>query len=151
MRWPGPAPGSSLPSPSSRGPCSPRLTRPSGGPTTLPNGNASSPPRAAAAAAAILAMTDAHVDGSFYYHLWDQVCFVEQFRPFFRDPGIMYRHWNEVPHRFGLFGVGQEVRPQYFVYLMLGRLTGRRVRVRSATEDLRVLAAKDGSRSAVLL
>jgi xylan 1,4-beta-xylosidase len=109
------------------------------------------PRRAAAAAAAILAMTDARVDGSFYYHLWDQVCSVEQFRPFFRDPGIMYHHWNEVPHRFGLFGVGQEVRPQYFVYQMLGRLGDRRVRARSAAEDLRVLAAKDRGRSAVLL
>jgi hypothetical protein len=109
------------------------------------------PRRAAAAASAILAMTDAHVDWSFYYHLWDQVCFVEQFRPFFRDPGIMYRHWNEVPHRFGLFGVGQEVRPQYFVYQMLSRLSGRRVRTRSAAEDLRALAAKDGGQSAVLL
>jgi hypothetical protein len=109
------------------------------------------PRRAAAAAAAILAMTDAKVDGSFYYHLWDQVCYVEQFRPFFRDPGIMYRHWNEVPHRFGLFGVGQEVRPQYFVYQMLGRLEGRRVRARSAADDLRALAAKDRDQSAVLL
>jgi xylan 1,4-beta-xylosidase len=109
------------------------------------------PRRAAAAAAAILAMTDARVDGSFYYHLWDQVCSVEQFRPFFREPGIMYRHWNEVPHRFGLFGVGQEVRPQYFVYQLLGRLGGRRVRARSAPEGLRVLAAKDRSQSAVLL
>jgi hypothetical protein len=109
------------------------------------------PRRAAAAAAALLAMTDARVDGSFYYHLWDQVCSVEEFRPFFRDPGLMYRHWNEVPHRFGLFGVGQEVRPQYFVYQLLGRLGGRRVRARSAAEDVRVLAAKDGGRSAVLL
>ncbi len=109
------------------------------------------PRRAAAAASAILAMTDAHVDWSFYYHLWDQVCFVEQFRSFFRDPGIMYRHWNEVPHRFGLFGVGQEVRPQYFVYQLLTRLGGRRVRVRSTAEDLRALAAKDSGQSAVLL
>ena len=34
---------------------------------------------------------------------------------------------------------------------MLGRLGGRRVRARSTTEDLRVLAAKDRSQSAVLL
>ncbi len=109
------------------------------------------PRRAAAAAAAILAMTDAHVDWSFYYHLWDQVCFVEQFRPFFHDPGIMYHHWNEVPHRFGLFGVGQEVRPQYFIYQLLGQLGGRRVRVQSSAQDVRVLAARDRGRSAVLL
>jgi hypothetical protein len=106
------------------------------------------PRRAAAAAASLPAMTDAGVDGSFYYHLWDQVCSVERFRPFFRDPGIMYHHWNEVPHRFGLFGVGQEVRPQFFVYEMLGRLGGRRVRARSAAEDVRVLAARDRGRSA---
>ncbi len=109
------------------------------------------PRRAAAAAAALLAMTDARVDASFYYHLWDQAASVEDFRPFFRDPGIMYRHWNEVPHRFGLFGVGQEVRPQYFVYELLGRLGGRRVRARCADQGLRVLAAKDGGRAAVLL
>jgi hypothetical protein len=109
------------------------------------------PRRAATAAAALLTMTDAKVDGSFYYHLWDQVCYVEQFRPFFRDRGIMYRHWNEVPHRFGLFGVGQEVRPQYFVYQMLGRLGGRRVRARSTADDLRAMAAKERDRSAVLL
>jgi len=51
-----------------------------------------------------------------------------------------------VPHRFGLFGVGQEVRPQYFVYQMLGSLRGQRIRARSTTEELRVLAAKDRSR-----
>ena len=56
-----------------------------------------------------------------------------------------------MPHRFGLFGVGQEVRPQYFVYLMLGRLGGRRVRARSAAEDVRALAAQERGRSAVLL
>ncbi len=43
------------------------------------------------------------------------------------------------------------LRPQYFVYQLLGRLGGRRVRARSAAEDLRVLAAKDGRRSAVLV
>jgi hypothetical protein len=45
----------------------------------------------------------------------------------------------------------QEVRSQYFVYKMLGRLGARRVRARSPAGDLRVLAAKDRGRSAVLL
>jgi hypothetical protein len=109
------------------------------------------PRRAAAAAAAILAMTEAGVDWSFYYHVWDQVCDPDQFKPFFRNPGIMYRHWNEVPHRFGLFGVGEEVRPQYFVYQLLGRLGGRRVRTRCDAADLRVLAATAGGNVSVLL
>jgi hypothetical protein len=63
----------------------------------------------------------------------------------------MYHHWNEVPHRFGLFGVGQEVRPQYFIYQVLGRLGGRRVRARCAADDLRLLAAKDHGQAAALL
>jgi hypothetical protein len=109
------------------------------------------PRRAAAAAAAILAMTEAGVDWSFYYHVWDQVCDPDDFKPFFRDPGIMHRHWNEVPHRFGLFGVGQEVRPQYFVYQLLGRLGDRRVRARCEAADLRVLATRARGGTAVLL
>jgi hypothetical protein len=109
------------------------------------------PRRAAAAAAAMLAMTEAGVHWSFYYHVWDQVCFPEQFKPFFRDPQIMYRHWNEVPHRFGLFGVGQEVRPQYFVYQLLGRMGDRRSRVKCDAADAHVLAGKAGGDVAVLL
>jgi len=73
------------------------------------------PRRAAITASCILAMNDARVDWSFYYHLWDQVGYLKQFEPFFQNPQIMYRHWNEVPHRFALFGVNQEVRPRYFV------------------------------------
>ena len=109
------------------------------------------PRRAAAAAAAILAMTDAGVDYSFYYHLWDQTCYVADFKPFFGDVNIMYHHWNETPHRFGLFGVGQEVRPQYFVYQCLSRLGAERLPARSAEPDLRALAGRDGKHVSVLL
>ena len=110
------------------------------------------PRRAAAAAATALAMNDAGVDFSFYYHAWDQVCFLEEFKPFFSDPQIMYRHWNETPHRFGLFGVDQEVRPQYFVFQMLNRVGSRRVRAQSDAADLRVLAGTDnGMASAILV
>ena len=34
----------------------------------------------------------------------------------------MYKHWNEAPHRFGLFGENGKARPQYFVYQMLSRM-----------------------------
>ena len=109
------------------------------------------PRRAAAVGACLIALVDAGVDWTFYYHAWDQVCDPADFRPFFRRPEIMYHHWNEVPHRFGLFGVGQEARPPYFVYRMLGRLGNRRVRARSDAEDLRVLAARRGDEPAVLI
>ena len=42
------------------------------------------------------------IDYTFYYHIWDQLCDVREFEPFFQDPAIMYHHWNEIPHRFGL-------------------------------------------------
>jgi xylan 1,4-beta-xylosidase len=109
------------------------------------------PRRAAAAAACMLAMTDARVDWSFYYHAWDQTCYLDEFRPFFRDPNIMYHHWNEVPHRFGLFGVAGEARPQYFVYQLLTRMRGDRVPAMSDEKDLRTLASRSGEDSTVLL
>ncbi|HZO90308.1 MAG TPA: glycosyl hydrolase [Chthonomonadaceae bacterium] len=109
--------------------------------------------RAANTAAVLLAMQEAGLDWSFYYHLWDQVFYPDPFRPFFSPAGLelMERHWNEVPHRFGLFGVGGEVRPQYFVYQMLGRLGGERIAVRSDHPDLSTLAGRSEGRIAALL
>jgi sugar lactone lactonase YvrE len=110
------------------------------------------PRRAAIVASCLLAYIDAKVDWTFYYHAWDQVCRLDEFKPFFQNPDIMYHHWNEVPHRFGLFGVNQEVRPQYFVYRMLACLGDRRIAAQSSDKDLRVLAAKDAAdRPAVMI
>jgi xylan 1,4-beta-xylosidase len=112
------------------------------------------PRRAALVAAAALAMDDAGLDWSFYYHLWDQVCDPGEFEPFFSRPGVeaMVRHWNEVPHRFGLFGERGEVRPQYFVYQLMGMLDGTRVGHQTSSQDLHVYAsAGDGSLSAMVV
>jgi xylan 1,4-beta-xylosidase len=109
--------------------------------------------RAAITAASILAMMEAGLDWSFYYHLWDQVCYPEQFQPFFSEKGVanMVTHWNEVPHRFGLFGVGEEVRPQYFVYGMLSRLGAERIAAQCEEPGVRVLAARGEGALSVLL
>jgi hypothetical protein len=114
--------------------------------------NAFDPRRAANAAAILIAMIDGGLDRSFYYHFLDQVCFRRDFGRLFAKPEIMYHHWNEVPHRFGLFGVNEEVRPQYFVFWMLQRLGDRRVAAESDSAEVRVLAtiAEDGS-CAILL
>jgi hypothetical protein len=111
------------------------------------------PRRAACTAASILAMTEAGLDWSFYYHLWDQTFYSEPFRPFFSEAGIhmMENHWNKVPHRFGMFGVGEEARPQYFVYQMLSRMGEERVAATSEEADLRVVAARGDKRTAALL
>lgn len=109
------------------------------------------PRRAADAAACLLEMNDANVDWTFYYHAWDQVCDPDQFKPFFKDPRIMYHHWNEVPHRFGLFGVNREVRPQYFVFQMLAKMGDQRVAAESDAKDLRVLASRARDSTSLLL
>jgi hypothetical protein len=67
---------------------------------------------------------------------------VDEFKPFFREPNIMYHHWNEAPHRFGLFGVGQEARPQYYVFQLLAKLGSRRLKAACDASDFRILAAR---------
>jgi hypothetical protein len=111
------------------------------------------PYRAAFVAASILGMLEAGLDWSFYYHIWDQCFYPEEFRPFFSEAGLnlMHEHWNEVPHRFGLFGVNGEVRPHYFVYQMLTQLGEDRLAAQTDDPALRVLATRDENRISVLL
>jgi len=108
------------------------------------------PRRAAIIASSIIAMADAGLDWSFYYHLADQHVRLYEFRPFFANPDIMYHHWNEVPHRFGLFGVAGEVRPQYFVYQMLNRMATTRLKATSDVKDIRLLASRDANTISIL-
>jgi hypothetical protein len=96
-------------------------------------------------------MTEAGVDWSFYYHLWDQAWRAEEFEPFFKNLGLMSVHWNQMPHRFGIFGVAEEVRPHYFVYQMIGRLRANRVRATTDARDVRILASSDEHRENVSL
>ena len=77
------------------------------------------PARPAIIADNIFTVLDRKVDWTFYYHLWDQYNFPTEFEKFYETPYIMQKHWNEIPHRFGLFGVNGEVRPTYFIYCML--------------------------------
>ncbi len=111
------------------------------------------PRRAALVAAAILAMDAAGLDWSFYYHLWDQVCDLGEFEPFFSPKGVahMGRHWNEVPHRFGLFGERGEVRPQYFVYQLLGMLGPTQIAHEVTGAGLHAYAAREATRVAALV
>ena len=109
--------------------------------------------RAAIIASGILAMLDAGLDWSFYYHLQDQVVRPEDFQPFMSDKGVqnMVRHWNEIPHRFGLFGVDGKVRPQYFVYWMLSRMGDERIVAESDHPHVRVLAGASTSGPRLML
>jgi xylan 1,4-beta-xylosidase len=109
------------------------------------------PHRAAHTAASILEMTDAGISRSFYYHVWDQTNYSLEFERFFAKPVIMTKHWNEQPHRFGLFGVNEEVRPQYFVYQMLGRMGRETVLSSCQQPGLRVRAVRDDKKVSAMV
>jgi xylan 1,4-beta-xylosidase len=98
------------------------------------------PARPAIMADNIFTVLDSEVDWTFYYHIWDQHNFPPEFAPFYQDPYIMQKHWNEIPHRFGLFGVNGEVRPTYFVYRMLAMAGDTMIQAESNQENLKVKA-----------
>jgi len=102
------------------------------------------PARAAIMADILFAMLDEGVDYSFYYHIWDQTFVADHFRPFYEDLSIMLIHWNETPHRFGMFGVCGEVRPVYFAYKMLEMLGQDELSAVSDAPDVLVKAGTDG-------
>lgn len=92
--------------------------------------------------AAVIAMDSASLGWSFYYHVMDQVCEPEVFAGFMSGPGVdnMYRHWNETPHRFGLFGEQGEARPQYFLFKLLSGMGELRLRHHTEADGIHVLA-----------
>jgi hypothetical protein len=102
------------------------------------------PRRAATIGAAAMAMLETKLDCGFYYHITDQTFYWKDFAPFYSPNGqnLMHVHWNEIPHRFGLFGVEGEVRPQYFVFQMLSRMAPERVPAGGDCPDVRVLASR---------
>ena len=63
----------------------------------------------------------------------------------------MARYWNDIPIRFGLFGVNGDVRPQYFVFRMLAGLGEDEVHSRSDTRGIRALAGRSGDAVSVFL
>lgn len=106
--------------------------------------------RAAVVAACILEMHRAGLDGSFYYHIQDQVCRPGEFEDFFSPQGLsaMAEHWNELPHRGGLFSLNGTPRPTYFVFRMLQRLGDIQLRALSDSRAVNVLAGQEEDRLA---
>lgn len=101
--------------------------------------------RAAHTAKIILTMMETRLDWSFYFLLWDNCMYPDEFIHFFtleEARAIMYKHWNEAPHRFGLFSEQGEPRPQYFIYQVLSRMGEQRVAFTSQAPDLTLAAAR---------
>lgn len=111
------------------------------------------PVRAAFLAANLITMTEARLDWSHYYHACDSSIRPEEFARFFSPFGVrevMYRHWNECPHRFGLFSDDGRVRSQYFVYSLFQKMEGDRVSCIIESGSLSGLASRREGQVAVL-
>ncbi len=109
--------------------------------------------RAAFLTAAILDLADAGIGWSHYFLIWDCCMHPGEFLSFFSGEGIrnvMYRHWNECPTRFGLFSQSGAVRPQYFVYRMLGGMEGEKVSAACEDGDVKAQAVCEGGRLSVI-
>src|SRR4030042_164150 len=73
-------------------------------------------------------MKDGGVDYSCYYHIRDCHVSFERFAPFMsaRGTAFMTGWWNRMPQFDGLFDFQNNVRPAYFTFKLLSRLTGAR-------------------------
>jgi hypothetical protein len=111
--------------------------------------------RGAFTAANLLSLMQTDLAWSHYFLLWDSCCYPEQFASFYSPEsirGVMYKHWNETGHRFGLFSEGGAVRPQYFVYQMLARMGDEKVATACPAADLHVQAVRgDGKLSTLIV
>jgi len=95
-------------------------------------------------------MKEAGLDYSCYYHIRDYHVQFERFAPFMSAGGtaFMAGWWNRMPQFDGLFDFQNNVRPAYFTFKLLSRLTGDRLRVESRGPSVHALAARDDRYSA---
>ena len=81
---------------------------------------------------------------SFQYHIYDQFCDPNQFKPFFEKYRYMANHWNDEPHRLGLFDLDGNPRPQFFMYSMLSSMAKTEVASNvENNENIRLLSSFD--------
>lgn len=73
-------------------------------------------------------MKEAGLDWSSYYHIRDYHVDRERFAQFMTPNGaaFMARWWNRMPQYDGLFDYQNTIRPAYFTFKLLSRLTGDR-------------------------
>lgn len=95
-------------------------------------------------------MKEAGLDYSCYYHIRDYHVQFERFTPFMSANGtaFMAGWWNRMPQFDGLFDFQDNVRPAYFTFKLLSRLTGERLHAASTGSNVHALAARDDRYSA---
>ncbi len=90
-------------------------------------------------------MKRAGLDLSCYYHIRDYQVDVDAFLKFFpREYTFRQKLWWERhPVHYGLFDFQSRVRPAYFLFRLLARLTGTEVRVETDSPVVHALASND--------
>jgi xylan 1,4-beta-xylosidase len=90
-------------------------------------------------------MREAGLSYSTYYHIRDYHINPEQFGRFMSRAGTlnMANWWNLTPQFDGLFDFQGILRPAYFAFKMLSRLTGNRLEVKSDRPGVKLMAAYD--------
>jgi hypothetical protein len=90
-------------------------------------------------------MKEGGLDYSCYYHIRDYHVSFDRFAPFMsaRGTAFMEGWWNRMPQFDGLFDFQNHVRPAYFTFKLLSRLTGDRLRLTSGSAAVHGLAARD--------
>ena len=88
-------------------------------------------------------MIEGGLDYSCYYHIRDYHVEPATFQRFMSAKGtaFMASWWNRMPQYDGLFDFQNEIRPAYFAFKLLSRLSGRRVKVDA--DGVHALAAFD--------
>jgi hypothetical protein len=90
-------------------------------------------------------MKEGGLDYSMYYHIKDAHFRPEVFYPFYPAPLVIKEElfWNYRSQQLGLFDLQSRPRPAYFLFKLLSRLTGDRVRLTSDNQTLHGLATHD--------
>jgi hypothetical protein len=90
-------------------------------------------------------MMDAGLDYSCYYHIRDYPVDQDVFSKFMSPQGaaFMARWWNRMPQFDGLFDYQNTMRPAYFTFKLLSRLTGTRLGLKSSHPAVHGFAAHD--------
>lgn len=90
-------------------------------------------------------MKDASLDWSCYYHIRDYYVDRDRFARFFSPKGaaFMARWWNRMPQFDGLFDYQNTVRPAYWAFKLLSRLTGERLAAESSDPSVHAFLSRD--------
>jgi xylan 1,4-beta-xylosidase len=90
-------------------------------------------------------MKEAGLTYSCFYHIRDYHVERSQFLPFFSPGGasFMASWWNRMPQYSGLFDYQNVMRPDYFTFELLARVTGERLHAESNDDAVHAFLAHD--------